>query len=70
MPEDPRDRFRNAFVKIRLALREAGVDFDAFDETRRISLSEPWPAGTAVEVAGLRSQGAVAEIRVIAATWA
>lgn len=42
--------------------------FDAFDEIRRIYLSEPWPAWTAVEVAGLRRPGALVEIRVVAAT--
>ena len=41
--------------------------FDAFDAVRRARLSDPYPAWTAVEVAGLRRVGAVVEIRVIAA---
>lgn len=42
--------------------------FDVFDEIRRETLDEPYPAWTAVEVAGLRREGAVVEIRVIAST--
>lgn len=41
--------------------------FDLFDAVRRIHLSEPYPAWTAIEVAGLRRVGAVVEIRVVAA---
>lgn len=40
--------------------------FDAFDAVRRAHLSAPYPAWTAVEVAGLRREGAVVEIRVVA----
>lgn len=40
--------------------------FDAFDALRLQRLSPPYPAWTAVEVAGLRREGAVIEIRVIA----
>ena len=42
--------------------------FDLFDRIRLEYLSEPYPAWTAVEVAGLRREGAIVEIRVIAAT--
>ena len=42
------------------------VHFDAFDAIRREVLPEPFPAWTAVEVAGLRREGALVEIRVIA----
>ncbi|WP_299154617.1 RidA family protein [uncultured Tateyamaria sp.] len=41
--------------------------FDAFDAVRKTFLEAPYPAWTAVEVAGLRREGAVVEIRVIAA---
>ena len=40
--------------------------FDLFDRIRLDYLSEPYPAWTAVEVAGLRREGAIVEIRVIA----
>ncbi|WP_415404032.1 RidA family protein [Tateyamaria sp. SN3-11] len=40
--------------------------FDVFDAVRLARLSDPYPAWTAVEVAGLRRVGAVVEIRVIA----
>ncbi|WP_299745522.1 Rid family hydrolase [uncultured Tateyamaria sp.] len=40
--------------------------FDAFDAVRRAHLSQPYPAWTAVEVAGLRREGAVVEIRIVA----
>jgi enamine deaminase RidA (YjgF/YER057c/UK114 family) len=40
--------------------------FDVFDAVRQEFLSAPWPAWTAVEVAGLRREGAVVEITVIA----
>ena len=41
--------------------------FEAFDAVRRAHLSDPYPAWTAVEVAGLRRVGAVVEIRIVAA---
>lgn len=41
--------------------------FDLFDSIRLEYLEEPYPAWTAVEVAGLRREGAIVEIRVIAA---
>jgi enamine deaminase RidA (YjgF/YER057c/UK114 family) len=41
--------------------------FDLFDRIRLEYLDEPYPAWTAVEVAGLRREGAIVEIRVIAA---
>jgi enamine deaminase RidA (YjgF/YER057c/UK114 family) len=40
--------------------------FDLFDAIRLEYLDEPYPAWTAVEVAGLRREGAIVEIRVIA----
>lgn len=40
--------------------------FDVFDAVRLKHLSEPYPAWTAVEVAGLRRVGAAVEIRVVA----
>ena len=42
--------------------------FDLFDSVRLEYLEEPYPAWTAVEVAGLRREGALVEIRVIAST--
>lgn len=41
--------------------------FDSFCAIRSEYVTEPFPAWTAVEVAGLRREGAVVEIRVIAA---
>ncbi len=41
--------------------------FALFDKVRLDYLYEPYPAWTAVEVAGLRREGAVVEIRVVAA---
>ena len=41
--------------------------FDLFNAVRLEYCREPFPAWTAVEVAGLRREGAVVEIRVIAA---
>ena len=41
--------------------------FDLFCAVREAYLTPPYPAWTAVEVAGLRREGAVVEIRVIAA---
>jgi enamine deaminase RidA (YjgF/YER057c/UK114 family) len=40
--------------------------FDLFNAVRSAYVSEPFPAWTAVEVAGLRREGALVEIRVIA----
>jgi enamine deaminase RidA (YjgF/YER057c/UK114 family) len=40
--------------------------FEAFDAVRLAHFSAPYPAWTAVEVAGLRREGAVVEVRVIA----
>jgi enamine deaminase RidA (YjgF/YER057c/UK114 family) len=42
--------------------------FDLFDAIRLEYLAEPYPAWTAVEVAGLRREGAIVEIRIIAST--
>lgn len=42
--------------------------FDVFDAIRLEYFMAPYPAWTAVEVAGLRREGAVIEIRAIAAT--
>ncbi|WP_136657790.1 RidA family protein [Nitratireductor sp. XY-223] len=42
--------------------------FDLFDSVRLDYVDAPYPAWTAVEVAGLRREGAVVEIRVIAST--
>lgn len=84
MPEKLEEQFRNAFDKIGLVLREAGLShdsivemttyhvglqshFDLFNTIRSEYVKEPFPAWTAVEVAGLRRKGAVVEIRVIAA---
>lgn len=41
--------------------------FDLFDRVRLSCFSAPYPAWTAVEVAGLRRTGAIVEIRTIAA---
>ena len=41
--------------------------FERFNTVRAEYVSEPYPAWTAVEVAGLRREGAAVEIRVIAA---
>ena len=40
--------------------------FELFDRVRLAHLAEPYPAWTAVEVAGLRRVGALVEVRVIA----
>lgn len=40
--------------------------FETFDAVRLAHFSAPYPAWTAVEVAGLRREGAVVEVRVIA----
>ncbi|MGL5008792.1 MAG: Rid family hydrolase, partial [Paracoccaceae bacterium] len=41
--------------------------FDLFNRVRAAYVRDPFPAWTAVEVAGLRREGALVEIRVIAA---
>lgn len=41
--------------------------FDLFQSVRLAYIAEPLPAWTAVEVAGLRREGAIVEIRAIAA---
>ncbi len=40
--------------------------FDLFSAVRAEYVAEPWPAWTALEVAGLRREGALVEIRVVA----
>lgn len=40
--------------------------FDLFDSIRRELFAPPYPAWTAVEVAGIRREGAVVEIRIVA----
>jgi len=40
--------------------------FDTFQRIHRKFLAEPFPAWTAIEVAGLRREGALVEIRVVA----
>ena len=40
--------------------------FDLFNSVRSEFVSQPYPAWTAIEVAGLRRPGAVVEIRVVA----
>ena len=40
--------------------------FDLFDAVRLEHVSEPYPAWTAVEVANLRREGAIVEIRIVA----
>lgn len=42
--------------------------FDLFDQVRQDHFGPPYPAWTAVEVAGLRRPGALVEVRVIAST--
>lgn len=42
--------------------------FDLFNAIREDYVQPPYPAWTAVEVAGLRREGAIVEIRVIAST--
>jgi len=44
------------------------AQFELFDHVRLNYLDEPYPAWTAVEVAGLRREGALVEIRAIATT--
>ncbi|MDP3341743.1 RidA family protein [Frigidibacter sp.] len=44
-----------------------GTHFDSFCAVRSNYVTDPFPAWTAVEVAGLRREGALVEIRVIAA---
>lgn len=40
--------------------------FELFDRVRLEHVREPYPAWTAVEVAGLRREGAIVEIRLVA----
>lgn len=42
--------------------------FDLFNAIRLESFEDPYPAWTAVEVAGPRREGAIVEVRVIAHT--
>lgn len=42
--------------------------FETFRNVRSEYVREPYPTWTAIEVAGLRREGAVVEIRVVAAT--
>lgn len=42
--------------------------FDLFDRIRLEYVTEPYPAWTAIEAGGLRRQGALVEVRVIATT--
>jgi len=42
--------------------------FDLFAEVRAEYVQTPYPAWTAVEVAGLRREGAIVEVRVVANT--
>lgn len=44
--------------------------FDAFCTVRSAYVREPFPAWTAIEVAGLRREGSLVEIRVVAAITA
>lgn len=44
--------------------------FDLFDSIRLEMFEAPYPAWTAVEVAGLRREGAIVEIRIVAGTAA
>ena len=44
--------------------------FDLFDAIRLEIFEAPYPAWTAVEVAGLRREGAIVEIRIVASTRA
>ncbi len=45
---------------------ELRTHFDVFAAVRREYVAEPYPAWTTVEVAGLRREGALVEVRVIA----
>lgn len=42
--------------------------FDVFSSVRADYVTEPYPAWTAVEVAGLRRKGALVEIKIVATT--
>lgn len=46
---------------------DIATHFDLFSQVRAEFVTEPYPAWTAIEVAGLRRPGALVEIRVIAA---
>ena len=62
MPIGPETQLRSAFAKIATILAKANLTLDLF--------AEPYPAWTAIEAAGLRREGALVEIRVIASTKA
>ena len=83
LPADPEAQMRNAFDKVGMVLREAGLDFgslvemttyhvglkahlELFKSVRAEYVREPYPAWTAIEVAGFVREGAVVEIRAIA----
>ncbi|WP_406644933.1 RidA family protein [Aliisedimentitalea scapharcae] len=53
---------------VEMTTYHVGLDthFDLFNDIRADYVSDPFPAWTAVEVAGLRRPGAMVEIRVIA----
>lgn len=46
---------------------DIAAHFDTFEMVHGLYVQSPYPAWTAVEVAGLRRHGALAEVRVIAA---
>lgn len=83
LSSDPEIQMQNAFGKIGLVLRKAGLDFGAlvemttyhiglrdhlelFKSVRAKYVVEPYPAWTAIEVAGFVREGAIIEIRAIA----
>ncbi len=83
LSSDPETQMRNAFDKIGMVLREAGLDFgalvemtsyhvglrdnlDLFKSVRADYVREPYPAWTAIEVAGFVQDGAIVEIRAVA----
>ncbi|MXN67358.1 RidA family protein [Stappia sp. GBMRC 2046] len=83
MPEDTEMQIRQAFAKVGLVLREAGLSFDSivemttyhvglrdhletFKKVRAELVAEPYPAWTAIEVAGFVTEDAIVEIRAIA----
>lgn len=74
MPDDPEAQMRHAFDKMTLILEEAGLSLQSTVEMRtyhvglRDHFETPYPAWTAVEVAGLRREGAVLEIRAVASS--
>ncbi|MET1415174.1 RidA family protein [Roseibium sp. HPY-6] len=83
LPADAEHQIRNAFKKVEIVLREAGLDFgalvemttyhvglrdhfDLFKGIRSEFVKEPYPAWTAIEVAGFVHEDAIVEIKVIA----